>query len=105
MPDAAGHWLNQSGMCPWLASIATAFSSKISLARLWPATFVSHRSCQSFPEFEEGRGQLACIRSRISTMSSDPQVPSNSIDTSVSVTAVPVDALGITRFRQSSSVS
>ena len=59
--------------------MATALSSIVSLDRLWPAMSVQCRSRQSFPDRDEGRGQFAAIRSRISTMSSVPDVPSNSI--------------------------
>ena len=45
---------------------------------------------QSCLEFEDGRGQLACIRSRIWTMSSVPNVPSNSVGISGPMVVVPV---------------
>lgn len=89
IPDATGHWLNQPGMCPQPARIATAFSSNVFLDRLWSATSGARRSFQSCLEFEEGDGQLACIRASISTMSSLSHVPSKSVGIFGPLVAVP----------------
>ena len=59
IPDAVGHRLNHPGMCPFLANMATAFSSIVSERALSGRMAVACRSCHSFLEVDEGAGQLA----------------------------------------------
>ena len=52
-------------MCPFLANMATAFSSIVSERALPGRMVVACRSCHSFLEVDEGVGQLAPLPSHI----------------------------------------